>query len=126
MITCGFSLNTSQEGDVSQFCAEYFEPGSSRGRIERLNLGFPQLKIFCFQLPSPEYREETKITTTISKLVAKLIVYRTVREDEDLRCFFPFVSIITRPVGLLEKTTSNELITEINLAVQCKWAKNMS
>lgn len=70
--------------------------------------------------------EETKISTTISKLVVKLIVYCGMGQDGDLHCPFPFISINTGPVGLLGKTTSNELITEINTAVQWKWAKNMS
>lgn len=63
---------------------------------------------------------------TISKLLAKPIVYYRVGENEDLHRLFPFMSVITKPISLLEETISNELITEINLAIQWKWAKKMS
>lgn len=56
----------------------------SKDKIKRLNLGFPRTKNILFQLPSPEYREETKIST----ITAKLIISCGVWEDEDLHCSF--------------------------------------
>lgn len=64
-------------GDVSQLCAKDLEPGDGGG-IERWNLDshlYPSTRNILFHLPSPEYREESKVTTAICRLVAKAIVY---------------------------------------------------
>lgn len=112
-------------GDVSQPCAKDLEPGGGGG-IERWNLGsHPHLPLeTLFHLPSPEYKEESKVNTAICRLVAKAIVYWAVvvSEDKDLHCSFPFIGIITNPIAWWEETNSNEIITEINLVIPWKLA----
>lgn len=83
-----FSQNTLWVGDVSQLCAEDLESGCGGG-LERWDLGshpYPSTRNILFYLPGLEYREESKVTTTICRLVTKVIVYwaGVVSEDKDL------------------------------------------
>lgn len=120
VLTFGFSLNI--QGIVRRVCFSALCHGCriwrQRENRDRFSVS-PPLKTLCVSFPVQSTRKKPRSKlATVSKLAAKLLVRVCcgAREDGCLPCSFPFVSRITGSEGLLERTSSNELVSEISSA----------